>query len=63
MSWKKEEERENMPFIVATYVSACSQGQRTHSGDIENSGVLNRKMTGLTDLLWTQSTQISMPWL
>ena len=30
MSWKKEEEKK-MPFIVAAYVSACSQGQRTHS--------------------------------
>ena len=28
---KEEEEREKMPFIVANYVSACSQGQRTHS--------------------------------
>jgi hypothetical protein len=30
---KKEEERERkkMPFIVATYVYASSQGQRTHS--------------------------------
>jgi hypothetical protein len=33
MSQKKEErEREKkMPFIVATYVYASSQGQRTHS--------------------------------
>ena len=34
MSRKKRErkrERERMPYIVATYVSACSQGQRTHS--------------------------------
>ena len=28
---KREREREKMPFIVATYVSASSQGQRTHS--------------------------------
>ena len=25
-----------MPFIVATYVSACSQGQRTHSARTNN---------------------------
>ena len=34
MSRKKESgerEREKMPFIVATYVYASSQGQRTHS--------------------------------
>ena len=34
MGWKKREEREKekkMPFIVATYVYASSQGQRTHS--------------------------------
>ena len=34
MSRKKEEEereRKKMLFIVATYVSASSQGQRTHS--------------------------------
>ena len=34
MSWKEEErggERKKMPFIVATYVYASSQGQRTHS--------------------------------
>jgi hypothetical protein len=29
MSLKKEEKK--MPFIVATYVSASSQGQRMHS--------------------------------
>ena len=28
---RKKEEREKMPFIIANYVSACSQGQRTHS--------------------------------
>ena len=28
---ERKREREKMPFIVATYVSACSQGQRTHS--------------------------------
>ena len=28
---RKKEEREKMPFIVATYVYASSQGQRTHS--------------------------------
>ena len=34
MSWRERErkkEREIMPFIVATYVYASSQGQRTHS--------------------------------
>ena len=28
---KKEEREKKMPFIVATYVYASSQGQRTHS--------------------------------
>jgi hypothetical protein len=28
---KKEREKKKMPFIVATYVYASSQGQRTHS--------------------------------
>ena len=38
MSWRerkrereRERKREKMPFIVATYVYASSQGQRTHS--------------------------------
>jgi hypothetical protein len=35
MSWREErkrrEEEKKMPFIVATYVYASSQGQRTHS--------------------------------
>ena len=39
MSRKKKErkkEREKMPFIVATYVYASSQGQRTHSARTNN---------------------------
>jgi hypothetical protein len=28
---EREKEREKMPFKVATYVYASSQGQRTHS--------------------------------
>jgi hypothetical protein len=28
---RKKEEEKKMPFIVATYVYASSQGQRTHS--------------------------------
>jgi hypothetical protein len=32
MSWREERKKEKkMPFIVATYVYASSQGQRTHS--------------------------------
>ena len=34
MSWRErggEREEKEMPFIVATYVYASSQGQRTHS--------------------------------
>jgi hypothetical protein len=36
MSWRERERKERekekkMPFIVATYVYASSQGQRTHS--------------------------------
>ena len=31
MSWReREKEEKKMPFIVATYVYASSQGQRTH---------------------------------
>ena len=37
MSRKKEEEEKKMPFIMATYVSACSQGQRTHSARTKNA--------------------------
>ena len=39
MSCKEEREREEekkMPFIVATYVYASSQGQRTHSARTNN---------------------------
>ena len=31
MSWREREKNKNMPFIVAPYVYASSQGQRTHS--------------------------------
>ena len=31
MSPEEEEEEKKMPFIVATYVYASSQGQRKHS--------------------------------
>jgi hypothetical protein len=31
MSRKRRREREKMPFIVAPYVYASSQGQKTHS--------------------------------
>jgi hypothetical protein len=37
MSRKKEERGEKMPFIVATYVYASSQGQRTHSAGTNKS--------------------------
>jgi hypothetical protein len=41
MSWRereREREREKkMPFIVATYVYASSQGQRTHSARTKNA--------------------------
>ena len=40
MSWKEERERreeeKKMPFIVATYVYASSQGQRTHSAQTKS---------------------------
>jgi hypothetical protein len=40
MSRKREEEEKErekkMPFIVATYVYASSQGQRTHSARTKN---------------------------
>ena len=31
MSRKKKKKEKKMPFVVATYVYASSQGQRTHS--------------------------------
>jgi hypothetical protein len=31
MSWRERKKEKKMPFIVATYVYASSQGQRTHS--------------------------------
>ena len=31
MSWREREIKRKVPFIVATYVYASSQGQRTHS--------------------------------
>jgi hypothetical protein len=40
MSWREERkkrEEKKMPFIVATYVYASSQGQRTHSAWTKNS--------------------------
>ena len=45
MSRKKERkrEREKMPFIVATYVSVCSQGQRTHSARTKNTSLESYK--------------------
>ena len=36
MSPEEEEEEKKMPFIVATYVYASSQGQRTHSARTNN---------------------------
>ena len=36
---EREEREKKMPFIVATYVSACSQGQRTHSARTKNASV------------------------
>jgi hypothetical protein len=37
MSRKKKKEEKKMPFIVATYVYASSQGQRTHSARTKNA--------------------------
>ena len=34
---EREREREKMPFIVAPYVYASSQGQRTHSAQTKMS--------------------------
>jgi hypothetical protein len=36
MSPEREEEKKKMPFIVANYVYASSQGQRTHSARTNN---------------------------
>ena len=37
---RREREEKKMPFIVATYVYASSQGQRTHSARTNTSKVL-----------------------
>ena len=43
MSWREREKKEEkkMPFIVATYVYASSQGQRTHSARTNFVGQYN----------------------
>ena len=39
---ERKKEREKMPFIVATYVYASSQGQRMHSAQTNNGdSILN----------------------
>ena len=35
---EREKEEKKIPFIVATYVSASSQGQRTHSARTNING-------------------------
>ena len=43
---EREREEEKMPFIVATYVYASSQGQRNHSARTKIS--LNPELTQLS---------------
>ena len=46
MSWRERGEREEekkMPFIVATYVYASSQGQRTHSARTNYKLLINEE--------------------
>ena len=38
---KKKRRRRKIPKIVATFVSACSQGQRTHSARTNSCSMLN----------------------
>ena len=42
MSWREERRKKEkeMPFIVATYVYASSQGQRTHSAQTKINSYL-----------------------
>jgi hypothetical protein len=42
----EEEEEKKMPFIVATYVYASSQGQRTHSARTKINLVFNQQFGG-----------------
>ena len=56
MSRKKERERKRkMPLIVATYVSAFSQGQRTHSARTHNTEYWASSVVELSSQLCSQT--------
>ena len=46
---EREREREKMPIIVATYVYASSQGQRTHSARTNYKNFLYNSVISLID--------------
>ena len=59
MSRKKEREREKkMPFVVATYVYASSQGQRTHSA--RTNSVENQFAWTLVLFAGRQNSKVSL---
>ena len=52
---EREKEEKKMPFIVANYVYASSQGQRTHS-----AGTKKHNLDGLTEAPITSVKSISL---
>ena len=52
MSWREEERKRKMPFIVATYVYASSQGQRTHSARTKIDNYIVTNENALLQCTW-----------
>ena len=57
MSRKKKKKEKKMPFVVATYVYASSQGQRTHSARTNKYRLWLASLPGLR----TIDSPISLP--
>ena len=53
-----EREEKKMPFIVATYVYASSQGQRTHSARTNISQNQIKKNANYIRLTWNTQSDI-----
>jgi hypothetical protein len=56
---ERKKEREKMPFIVATYVYASSQGQRTHSARTNFQNISSGATTSATQLFRLSPNTIS----
>ena len=48
---RERRKKEKMPFIVATYVYASTQGQRTHSARTKNDGCIKVTEQNYADAL------------